>query len=235
MKLTILLLIFFSTIAAGCSHPSSTSTGTSTTPPPATPKGWTDSLSLGPNAIVADFATIGTNVFIMTENGIFYSENEGLTAVHRDSTILFNGETGSLFLNGTVLFANVPGAELMRSTDLGITWKQVGATIMANSPFVYNSAIYTSSPTNTPAYRSTDNGSTWTSISSDLPSQRGSQMIELNDRFYIGAGAPLPIWFSSTDQGGNWNVYGGSAYTAFSNDSTGYGGYYACKVVTEDG
>lgn len=196
------------------------------------PPGWSDSLNFGAYIVPGDFASFGSDLFIFTGQGIYYSTDDGVTTTKRDAGIYFNTSAGSFLKKDNFLFAYVPGTGLMRTSDLGKTWTQVGKTIGAYNPFVYNSVLYCASGGANSAYRSTDNGDNWTSISAGLPSGLGEVFVEIGGKFYIYSHYSGTC-YSSSDQGMTWALYTGPARAAIAYGSINSA--YACKAVTANG
>jgi len=237
MKLRIIFTLALATIA-GCS---SSSSPTSSTPTPQTnvPPGWSDSLNFGHYIIPGDFATFGTDLFIFTGQGIFYSTDDGITVTERDAGIYFNTSSGTFMTKDNFLFAYVPGTGLMRSPDLGKTWAQIGKTVLPFAPFVYGNAIYSlsSATAATPVIRSNDDGDTWTSISAGLPTTGVSGcLLAIGGKLYFETFLNYPyypVWYSSSDQGTTWKAYTGPAIAALARGSNQSA--YACMAVTANG
>jgi len=227
MKLPIILTLALA-IVAGCSN---SSTNSPTTTPSNAPPGWSDSLAFAQYSIPSGFASFGSDIFLITQDGIYYTTDDGLTVIHRDSGLHFNVVAGSIFTKDNFLFASVYGSGFVRSTDLGKTWKVL--PMGGNYTFVYGNNLYNpSGDGNIPAYRSTDNGDTWTSISAGLPSGYGKLFVEIGGKFYITPGIS-GLWFTSTDQGTTWASYTGPAISVLSRGSKNSN--YTCKAVTADG
>ena len=226
-----IILIFAVALFIGCSK-SSAPTDSTTTPPANVPSGWSDVRDfahyIGFYLRPSDFATFGNDLFILTNSGIFYSTDDGVTTTKRDAKISFGFEgKGTLLVKDNFLFASVPGTPyLLRSRDLGVTWVASGESIGAYHPFVYKNTLYCASTGDSSTYRSTDNGDTWTVLGTGLPYGFGHVFVEIGGTFYITSSYNEA--YTSTDQGATWTIYTGSLRPILVKQ-------YRAKVVTADG
>ncbi len=110
--------------------------------------------------------------------------------------------------NGIIL--GIQNGQLYSSTDYGYSWGNITANIAADANVlnitVDGSEFFVCAMTGglLYLYKSTDNGATWTAMTSAPGGGGGSAFFSYNPQFYAkGAGADLKIW-KSMDDGANW-------------------------------
>lgn len=157
--------------------------------------------------IVTSLAVVGTNLFAGTSNaGVFLSTNSGTNWVTVNDNVLGNSNSVLCFAtDGITLYAGT-GNGLYSTTDNGLSWYKnpgnfdygvLAIAILGNTLLVSNGDV-----NNGGFYRSTDKGSTWTTLRNYGPSNNIVQSIIFNGT-NIFAGASDGVYLSK-DNGNNW-------------------------------
>jgi len=163
------------------------------------------------NTIVYCSAVVGDSIFIGTNLGIYIlaKNDSGWTEVASGSEDIF---VTSLAANGEILFANIYGKGVCRSTDYGLTWTSTNFGIVGGlyPPYVTDivflgSDIY-SATWGDGIFRSTDLGSNWTQVSSGIyrnlrniiaiPTETGQHTLFITSDNHL---------YRSTDEEVTWN------------------------------
>jgi photosystem II stability/assembly factor-like uncharacterized protein len=164
----------------------------------------------GVNALLVS----GTNLFAGTDSGLFVSTDNG-TGWTMDSASLSHIPVTALAMSGTNLFAGTLQGVFV-STDNGISWIQSYNTpssnvtrfaVTASSVFVTDSGF---------VFRSTNGGSSWTSVSKGLPQyvRSVSGLYAAFSQVYVVVsyeycdGCSGTAVCRSTDNGENWTTCG---------------------------
>ncbi len=163
---------------------------------------WTavDSGLMGYDDITA-LAAIGTTIFVGTaDSGIFRSTNNGKNWVVVGPT---NVSVGAFAVIGTNIFASIIGEGIFLSTDYGGSWSETGWNVTS---FKYSPRLLTAIGTNLFAavsgvYRSTDNGTSWTTVSTGLTNTAVYALVAFGTDLFEGTGNGM---FRSTDSGASW-------------------------------
>ncbi len=148
------------------------------------------------------YASSQGGVFRSTDNGANWHDiNDGLTNTSVRVLARNNHDT---------LFAGTSTAGLYRSGDLGLTWRslaQPGINTFVGGVGVLNPAIALSTiimGTGRGLYLSTNNGDTWTELTSGLPASAYYHCVFAPPSGYVYVGTHQAGMFRSTDGGATW-------------------------------
>jgi photosystem II stability/assembly factor-like uncharacterized protein len=158
-------------------------------------------------------STFGTGIMRSTDNG-----NSWIQTV--------NGFPSPLFDNGTVtiafnqaghIFASSFTKGLFRSTNNGDSWEHTGLTsgIIEAVIVTQNGSIFAASAGNYNIKRSTDNGTSWITLTGGLPSQVTirSFAMDQNGVIYAGGSNFSTALYKTTNNGDNWQASSLSNYS----------------------
>ncbi|MDQ3022514.1 MAG: hypothetical protein M3R36_18395 [Bacteroidota bacterium] len=116
----------------------------------------------GPNGgYVADFAVNGSSIFAATIDGIFRSNDAGISWVR-----ISNLGPSTICVNGTTIFAGEYSLGLYRSTDNGNSWVNITNNIAVSfisQLYVHNGILFAGT-SGAGVYRSTDNGNSFQAV-----------------------------------------------------------------------
>jgi photosystem II stability/assembly factor-like uncharacterized protein len=207
---------------------------------------------------VYTFAVSDDNIFAGTRNGgVFHSTDKGVSwsAVNNGLT---NLTTFTLALHDRVLFAGTDGGGIFRSTDSGTSWTVVNSgltSLKIASLLVINSNVFagtgdqqvgstSSCPSNTSrsVCRSIDNGASWITVGSGLPttclyaspiwfwySFEAHSLASVNDFIFCAHTSNNFGIYKSANNGISWNAInsglsGKNVLSLFANGSDLYAG-----------
>jgi hypothetical protein len=154
---------------------------------------------------VSALAVSGTNIFAGTDGGVYLSTNKGTSWT---SAGLSNNWIWSFAVSGTNIFAGLAGGGIFLSTNNGKKWTSLSDSMVGS--ILYVSALAVSGTnlfagTVAGVYRSSDNGTNWTTANTGLNSNVYAFAVSGTNIF---AGAN-DIVYRSTNNGGTW-IKGGA-------------------------
>jgi photosystem II stability/assembly factor-like uncharacterized protein len=151
-------------------------------------------------------------LYIATEDGVYKSTNGGTEWVKKSSGIVVGGGAlyafcKSIFENSGVLYTG-SWTGIYRSTNLGETWSPTnisGSGILACYFINYNGILFGAREVGNPpgAYKSTDNGLSWTTLSISQFFQNLPVITYFDDGPRLYAGTIHGVWLS-TNSGIIW-------------------------------
>ena len=175
-----------------------------------------------------NIAVNGSNIYVASSNGLYYSTNSGTswTATTSSSIAL----AVALAVSGNNLFASDFGYGVSLSTDNGSSWTTVNSGLPSNGSVLSLTAsgsnifagVFINNGTGgapgTTIYLSTNNGSSWTALSTGLPPVANLNALTVNgNTLYAGilgytsadvsSGSGI---YLSTNNGSTWAAVGGS-------------------------
>ncbi len=155
-------------------------------------------------ATVECIDTLGGNIFIGTESGVYESTDSG-TSWQKRSKGLPNTYIYSLAGRGPNLFAGTYQSGVYRSTDDGATWNSASSGLPSNYTAgalqTSNSALF--SPNGSETYMSLNDGNNWTLVDTNLTQFSNPQVATTVDSATYFAGG----WITrTTDEGLHWAV-----------------------------
>ncbi|MDP1676497.1 MAG: DUF6242 domain-containing protein [Bacteroidota bacterium] len=177
---------------------------------------WVSATSGLTNTNVRGMGTIGNLVFAGTDGGIFKSTNLGVTWSKSDSGM--GGTTkyaGHVVSSNGVLYANISngysgGGVIYKSTNNGITWDSSNGNLSSLSLTdieCYGDTVFVGL-NNNKLVRSTNKGTSWTSITTGVAQYPYVIFID-NNRVYVGGNAGNFAGdggvFVSTNNGTDWS------------------------------
>lgn len=170
---------------------------------------WTRSGNGFPNDLtfVNGLATVGSNIVVATDDGIYYSSDEG---GNWHPTNITNKYIPAIASGGGYGYAIVPGYGIYRSVDNGVSWiLSLGSTldyveVAAGEYTAFAGTFFTG------ARYSTNNGSSW-SVSGGFPSDASIFALAPVGDGIVLAGTDLsPTWiYASFDNGVTYSPYSG--------------------------
>jgi hypothetical protein len=173
------------------------------------------------NAAGSDFAAIGTNVFAATSEGVFVSSDEG-TSWTRVNSGLPNLAVYALTVNGSNLFASIPGEGVFLSTNNGTSWSPVnnGLTILHVWALASSGGNVFAGTGGGGVFRSTDNGSNWVPVNNGMASLSLYSLGVNGTSIFAGTAG---VVYRSTNNGDSWvqAIDGMGNITAYSFASNG--------------
>jgi len=148
--------------------------------------------------------TLGGNIFIGTDGGVFESTDQG-TNWQKRSSGLPNTYIYSLATRGSNLFAGTVWKGIYRSTDSGATWNSASFGLpnyyTADALGSNSDALF--SPDGSQTYMSSNDGNTWTLVDTNLTALSNPQVVLTIDSATYFAGG----WITrTTDNGLHWDV-----------------------------
>jgi len=169
---------------------------------------WTAASTGLTNTDIEALASIGSNLFAATGNGIFKSVNNGTNWTSMSTGLNTSNGTSvySLFASGTNLFAGTE-AGVFISVPPYTSWTAVNTGLMLVDYYAFTqigSYIFSGG---LGVYRTSNNGASWTEMTSGLPSIYNSDFESfavLGSNVYAGD-LGLGV-FKSTDNGTNWTA-----------------------------
>ena len=185
------------------------------------------------NAAGSDFAVIGTNVFAATSEGVFVSSDDGSswTGVNSGLPPL---AVYALTVNGSNLFASIPGEGVFLSTNNGASWTEVnnGLTIPHVWALASLGGNVFAGTGGGGVFRSTDNGSNWVPVNNGMASLSLYALGVNGTTIFAGTAG---VVYRSTNNGDSWvaaiNGMGNiTAYSFVSNGSDLFTGAYQLGV-----
>jgi photosystem II stability/assembly factor-like uncharacterized protein len=120
-----------------------------------------------------------------------------------------NGPTGADVLcfatSNSAIFAGTYGNGLYRSTDNGVSWKEVNTEnrYVRTFTLAVNGATIFAGTEGSGIFRSTDNGASWQALSGGLPPNGQFLSLAINGTTIFAGGDRL---YRSDDNGTNWQV-----------------------------
>jgi photosystem II stability/assembly factor-like uncharacterized protein len=160
---------------------------------------------------VFSVAVIGSNMIAGTNEGIFYSTNNGLSW---NASNITQWTVFAVAANSTIAFAGISSGigsttGVYRSTNLGVSWQ---ITSLSNGAFdivcitTNGSTVFAGDLTNG-LFRSIDNGVNWTFSASGIPANTGVFTIGVsNNTVFAGTQESAGGIFRSTNNGSNWTL-----------------------------
>jgi hypothetical protein len=156
---------------------------------------------------VYGFATNGSNVFAISELGIYRSTDNGTSWVLASPLALANAITA----NGTNLFAGINDSGVVISKDSGTTW-------IAENKGMHNIPVYSICAIGTNIFAaghggvflSIDSGASWLKVSIGLNDTMVETILADGTNLFVGteAGTEVGGIFLSTNNGLNWKPAG---------------------------
>jgi photosystem II stability/assembly factor-like uncharacterized protein len=159
----------------------------------------------GGQLIANDLCQIDSGMMIGTGQGVWFTTDLGQNWAARNTglpSVSFRNVSAMAVL-GTNVYLNIStSTNGFFSTNRGLSWVSRGNNGGETSPIlVRNSAMYVTGYVE--VRKSTNNGTSWTSISGGLPSQLyGTQVIAVNETLYVSSNAEGI--YRSTNNGGSW-------------------------------
>ncbi|TAL66998.1 MAG: T9SS type A sorting domain-containing protein [Bacteroidetes bacterium] len=146
-----------------------------------------------------------TNVFIGTDEGVFYSSDYGDSWSEKNSGITYPG-ISNLVLIGDIIFAGTFGEGVFLTTDNGNNW-------IAKNDSISNFSIYSMAAGGNKIfigslgrgiYKSLDSGNTWIDITYELSFIIHFNSLAINgNNLFVGIGGAAGVYLS-TDEGNSW-------------------------------
>jgi hypothetical protein len=158
---------------------------------------------LNTNVLELAMSISGTTIFAGTDAGVFRSSNNGTTW---GTPGLVNYSIGSLVVSGITIYAGTTVNGLFKSINNGSTWTYLGLPSSNIGALAINGTTILVS-TGFGISRSTDNGVSWTSVSSTV--FPGSFAV-IGTTFFAGSSNGV---FKSTDNGNSWVAVNGGLPT----------------------
>ncbi|MDQ3193387.1 MAG: hypothetical protein M3P82_00165, partial [Bacteroidota bacterium] len=159
----------------------------------------------GPNGgYVADFTVNGNSIFAGTIDGIFKSEDTGLSWIRVSDLGPF-----TITVNGSTIFAG--GSEiLVRSTDNGNTWIDISCNIPVNhitsQLYVHNGILFVGT-SGAGVYRSTNNGNSFEAVNNGFGAFAFISSFASSGNLLFtgltGSGGTVGVYVSS-NEGNSW-------------------------------
>jgi hypothetical protein len=163
------------------------------------------------NAVVQNFAVIGTNLFAgwfkeypPGGNGLSRSTDKGKTWMGAYSGLPLQGVVG-LAAIGTNLFASVSGDGIFGSIDSGMTWNSLPEQTGSMYSFAVMGTNLFAAGLNCRVFLSTNNGAYWTEADYGLPGDGVIQSLAVIETNLFAADPGGGIWLS-TNQGASWTL-----------------------------
>ena len=151
-----------------------------------------------------------TKLAAATETGLYTSQDLGVTWKQATGTSLFNVTDVGISPSGIVL-ANAGGL-LLRSANYGSTVQQLSSGPIDARDFAFSGNTLFLSAQNG-IYRSTDQGQTWSNVSTNLKDDI-SLVLRINSEGILYAGGFTSGIWRSADSGVNWTLWSQSGLTA---------------------
>jgi hypothetical protein len=154
---------------------------------------------------VLSLTTLGSNLFAGTQSeGIFLSTDSGKTWNGTNGD-LPSPTTGALCAKGSNLFSGT-GAGVFLSSDTGDTWNPAGMSNYYIWTLAMNDTNLFAGTEDWGAFLSTNNGISWTSVDSGLPSSFSvGAFATSGSTLYIGTGDGFSL---TMNQGDSWSTTG---------------------------
>ncbi len=142
------------------------------------------------------------NIIVGTSNGMFSSENGGITWA-RVKAGLTTAYITVFAHNGTSLFCGTGGAGVFRATSTGTTWSQSSTGLVSSSVTAIgiNGSTTFAGTDMGGLYRSSDKGTTW--IYCGIPDVRIGAFVVSGTTIFAGTSNGI---YRSTDNGVSWNA-----------------------------
>lgn len=162
----------------------------------------------------------GSTIFVGTAaSGMFYSNNNG-SSWTETTTGLTSSNIRKIAISGTNIFLATSSAGIFKSGNNGSSWTAVnngGFSVLngINCLSAVGTKLFCSPGANGGLYLSTDNGTLWTNVSSNLPNQFFTTVVGSGTNIFAGG---LSGWgsggvFLSTDDGSSWSAVNNGALT----------------------
>jgi hypothetical protein len=168
---------------------------------------------------VTSLAVVGSRAFVANEYGVYRSTDDGAnwSAVYDNATTIYL--VSALGISGANLLIGKWYGQIIRSSDSGATWNNVGSIGYGNSVKMFHVSgtdLYVGGVPKQYAdvrgglFRSTDNGATW--VSAGL---LGSSVYSLaSNTTYLFAGSDSNV-FRSSNKGSDWTKIGSGLPTCW--------------------
>jgi ligand-binding sensor domain-containing protein len=177
---------------------------------------------LGRGAMANVVLKNGNNLFCGTDNGFYFSNDQGNVWSLRNNGLPLNVEIKCMTQKGNSIFVGTSTNGVYRSDDLGLTWLSVNSGLntdpiwtfydilsiesIGSDIFIGTSALGSGSAA-TPGriFKSSDNGTNWININNGI--NNGDNFIYVNDIHSIGTVIYLATYdglFLSTNGGNSW-------------------------------
>jgi photosystem II stability/assembly factor-like uncharacterized protein len=187
---------------------------------------WVEAYSIVP--LITGLASIGSNIFVSSIEGVFHSSDDGTTwNIPKDTIDMY-----ALAVMGRVLFASTEDYEVLRSTDSGVSWTNTGIYAYVPDLFVEGTNIYAAG-----SYISKDTGNSWIPI--HLGNSEATSIAALGKTIFVGTFGGL---FRSTDSGMNGELVGlpslntGSLFASGNNlFESSYAYFSSANISTDEG
>jgi len=160
----------------------------------------------GGQLLATDFARIDSGIMLGTGQGVWFSSNEGQSWFPRNvglPPVSFRNVRAMAVIGSDVYITidTSPGGFL--TTNRGLSWVTRSGSPGESPILVHNSAMYTTGYVE--VRKSTNIGTSWTSISGGLPSiLYGTQVIAVNETLYVSSNEGGV--YRSTNDGGEWTA-----------------------------
>jgi uncharacterized repeat protein (TIGR01451 family) len=168
-----------------------------------------------PNGSVRALATIGNDLFAGTNQGVYYSADNGVTWTKRNGAFP-DMSISTLLSHGTTLFAGDDGINrrVYKSEDLGLTWTNITPNIASGPPagfVIYNNDIYLGGGyANVAVYKSplaNISSLTWTVFNTNFSNNNQVQALVGMNSFLLAGLYGDGVWISPTGTA-NWTKAG---------------------------
>jgi ligand-binding sensor domain-containing protein len=173
-------------------------------------KNWTSLGEISSSNDVFSLGVDGPNIFVMTDIGFFLSTDTGKSWT-ADNSGLTTTDINIFAIDGSYLFA--AGVGVFISTNEGTSWTQVYNGYVVGNPqehinvLTSNNSYLFAGTLGRGAFRSSDNGITWSAIDNGLTDTIINSFAAVGSNIFVGTGNSGV--FLSTDNGESWlNVSG---------------------------
>ena len=151
-----------------------------------------------------DFAQVDSGIMLGTGQGVWLSTNQGLSWSARNSglpSVSFRSVRAMAVLGNDVYITIETSTNGYLSTNRGLSWVTRAGAAGDSRILVHNGAMYTTGYVE--VRKSTNSGTSWTSISGGLPSfLYGTQVIAVNDTLYVSSNSEGI--YRTTNDGVSW-------------------------------
>lgn len=153
------------------------------------------------NCMVSD----GDNIFAGTNNGIYFSNDNGNSWTAINNGFPSNLIVNSIAINGTTIYAGTSGNGIYLSENSGNSWIQSNNGLPSNISVydlaINNSNVYAGTRSPREIFSSTDNGRSWNAISINSTLGYVKSIAVSGTRIFIGTEKGLSL---STNNGNSW-------------------------------
>jgi hypothetical protein len=134
---------------------------------------------------IVDIAQKGNRLLIVSQNGVYYSDNDGGSWT---ASIATTGLRSMAVINNTILTSKISG--IWTSNDNGLTFTAssnmgiVGANPNIRDLLIFNNEVFCRKISTLEIYKSTDDGLNWQIINSGVTGSTALSLISINNKLF---------------------------------------------------